>query len=107
MSIPYGCTIRPECAKTFTTFTQWWLHEAAEHEDMVDIWHCMSDFSPRTCPVACYTKEDFETHRGLQQHGVHPPYPDIDPDDYCLGPAVGKRFWCGFCKKVIEVPTGE
>ena len=89
MSIVYGCTITQQCTATFTNNTDWVLHEDLSHAPSFDVWYCL-------CKKGYYNLQDFEDHFKSKHADF-----EFKPSDFLLGPSLGERFYCGFCRKVI------
>jgi len=90
MSPTYGCTISKYCRATFTTYTDWVLHEDLSHAPAFSIWYCI-------CKQGHYNLSDFEIHFKAKHINM-----EFKPTDFLLGPSLGERFYCGFCRNVIS-----
>lgn len=89
MSPIYGCTISQHCTATFDNYTDWVMHEDLTHAPSFNVWYCI-------CKEGYYNLEDFENHFKAKHTDL-----EFKPRDFLLGPSLGERFYCGFCKKVI------
>ncbi|KAK2615408.1 hypothetical protein N8I77_002166 [Diaporthe amygdali] len=100
---PYGCTF-PQCTKRFGSKNDWKRHENSQHCQL-DLWMCKepSRVDPtENCGKACHRREQFKSHVS-KDHGITDPA-EIDRRlDYCrVGRDGESRFWCGFCKAIVE-----
>lgn len=100
---PYGCTF-PQCPKRFGSKNDWKRHENSQHCQL-ELWKCSesSRVDPNEiCGKACHRREQFKAHVS-KDHGITDPA-EIDRRlDYCrVGRDCESRFWCGFCKAIVE-----
>lgn len=100
---PYGCTF-PQCTKRFGSKNDWKRHENSQHCQF-ELWKCNepSKLDPNeSCGKACHRREQFKAHIS-RDHGITEPA-EIDRRlDFCrVGRDFESRFWCGFCKNIVE-----
>lgn len=100
---PYGCTF-PQCPKRFGSKNDWKRHENSQHCQL-ELWRCNEPSrvnSTEICGKACHRREQFRSHIS-KDHGITDSS-EIDRRlDHCrVGYDCDSRFWCGFCKTIIE-----
>ncbi|SPN97341.1 uncharacterized protein DNG_00855 [Cephalotrichum gorgonifer] len=99
---PYGCTF-PRCKSTFGSKSDWRRHETSQHFQL-EMWKCDEQLaSGSICTQACQRRDVFENHL-KSEHGVED-REDIEArQERCrVDRNSSTRFWCGFCKDVVEV----
>lgn len=100
---PFHCT-SDGCRKSFGSKNDWKRHENSQHFQL-EVWRC--DQRSKTagsmlCSKVCHRRESFRTH--LRDHGITDGAVIDDKLDKCrVGRSCEQRFWCGFCKKVIDI----
>jgi hypothetical protein len=80
----------------FSTVTALHEHEkSTQSYDVYNIWHCMQRAidEKEECGYSFSTEKEFIAHRRDRHNDRY-----VDSDVFALGPAVGKQFWCGFCR---------
>ncbi|KAG8168564.1 hypothetical protein KVR01_001313 [Diaporthe batatas] len=103
-SAPYGCTYS-QCDKRFGSKNDWKRHENSQHFQL-ELWKCSepSRLDPsEKCGKACHRREQFRAHVS-KEHAITDP---TEIDQKLARCRVGRdsesRFWCGFCKTVVEI----
>lgn len=101
---PYGCTYQ-HCTKRFGSKNDWKRHENSQHSQ-IELWKCNepSRLDPsEICGKACHRREQFKAHVS-KEHAITDPA-EIDRRlGHCrVGRDCESRFWCGFCKTVVEI----
>jgi hypothetical protein len=94
-NVTYVCTIKESCDKTFCKYIDWADHEKNDHGTVKHAFYCNTLDG---CKEAFYKEKEFKRHFE-EMHPAH----SLVIHDYLLGPFY-KRFWCGFCNKVISTP---
>lgn len=101
---PYGCTY-PHCTKRFGSKNDWKRHENSQHCQF-ELWKCNepSRLNPsEICGKACHRREQFKAHVS-KEHAITD---SAEIDRRLVSCRVGRdcesRFWCGFCKTVVEI----
>lgn len=101
---PYGCTFS-NCYKKFGSKNDWKRHENSQHHQL-ELWKCdePSKADPKElCGRACHRREQFKIHL-FKDHGIcDPPGVDVKLDSCRVGRNCETQFWCGFCKKIVEI----
>lgn len=104
---PYACTFA-KCSKTFGSKNDWKRHETSQHCQL-EIWRCDEDSADRPgeeCGKACHRRESLRSHlekdHGIREHEAL----EKKLADCRMGRNFESRFWCGFCRKIIE-PAGK
>jgi hypothetical protein len=92
MTTIYGCTAG--CTGTFETIRDWRRHEY-NHHYFYECWLCTEN----DCLRLFYKRSHYEIHI-ITMHGV-----ERDVESHHIGAGVSRRFWCGFCKQIIELQT--
>jgi len=107
---PYACTF-PRCTQSFGSKNDWKRHENTVHSKLqLEVWQCtepgLHPHNAARCTRMYYRRESLKSHME-KDHGL------IDNDlvekkltDYRHGGNFESRFWCGFCRKIIE-PSGD
>ncbi|ROV96243.1 hypothetical protein VMCG_07671 [Cytospora schulzeri] len=104
---PYGCTY-PKCSKRFGSKNDWKRHENSQHHQL-ELWKCseQSKTDPNEpCARACHRREQFKIHLSRDHDIGDPAMVDLKLDSCRVGRNCESRFWCGFCKKVVEIREG-
>jgi hypothetical protein len=95
---PYGCTSL-NCTKQFGSKADWKRHETKQHENF-GYWCCNhSESQGATCSKFFDSRHNLEKHVKVD-HSItsEPEMNDCYRED---------KFWCGFCKKLLEMePQG-
>ncbi|GAB1313953.1 hypothetical protein MFIFM68171_04163 [Madurella fahalii] len=104
---PYACTFAM-CTKTFGSKNDWKRHETSQHCQL-EIWRCDEpslDRPGEECGKACHRREFLKSHlekgHDIRDHDTL----EKKLADCRMGPNFESRFWCGFCRKIIE-PAGK
>lgn len=102
---PYGCTF-PRCKKSFGSKNDWKRHENSQHYQL-EFWRCeeegKSGVRDNICGKLSHSRDAFRTHLG-REHGVtDTALVERQCQEKRLGRNCEARFWCGFCRKTIEV----
>lgn len=100
---PYGCT---QCPKSFGSKNDWKRHENSQHFQH-EIWKCdekLREPQSDTCNKVCHRRETFKQHL-TSHHGIKGTKIEEKLDKCRIGRLGEARFWCGFCKDVIELET--
>ncbi|KAL9597327.1 MAG: hypothetical protein Q9179_004302 [Wetmoreana sp. 5 TL-2023] len=103
---PYGCTF-PSCHKRLGSKNDWKRHENTQHYQ-IETWRC-PEFSKESkigqCASLFYRREQFQGHL-REKHHIQD---EQEIRDQCQRNRIGRngqnRFWCGFCKQLIELKT--
>lgn len=101
---PYGCT---RCTTRFGSKSDWKRHENSQHFQH-EIWKCNeplgSPLSTGVCNKVCHRRETFKQHL-VSHHGIRDTPKQEDRLEKCrIGRPGEARFWCGFCRDVVELP---
>jgi hypothetical protein len=100
---PYGCTFGG-CNKRFGSKNDWKRHENSQHF-MPEVWRCdlVNYDTPREgCGRIDNRRETFRQHL-VNSHHLHGDAVDRKLDECRVGRNCEDRFWCGFCKKIIQI----
>ncbi|KAI1344765.1 hypothetical protein F5Y15DRAFT_4285 [Xylariaceae sp. FL0016] len=101
---PYGCTFQG-CNKRFGSKNDWKRHENSQHF-MLELWKCdepTREKPSEPCGKVNRRREHFRTHLE-NEHNVHDQQAIDRKLETCrLGRNCEARFWCGFCRKIIEI----
>lgn len=104
---PYGCTF-PKCFKRFGSKNDWKRHENSQHYQL-EMWRCseQSKTDPKErCGRTCHRREQFKFHLS-KDHGIgDSAVVDLKLDSCRIGRNCESRFWCGFCKEIVEIQEG-
>jgi hypothetical protein len=102
-SKPYGCTFLT-CNKRFGNKNDWKRHENSEHFH-IETWRCDGEkVGGGACAKVCYRRETFEDHLVKAHQMVLNSDPLKAKLDNCrIGRNCQSRFWCGFCKNLVEL----
>jgi hypothetical protein len=101
-SRPYGCTYL-SCNKTFGSKNDWKRHENSQHFQH-ETWRCLEENPEgRACAKVAYSRQTFLDHL-KREHSIS----DVDAiktkvDAYHIGRNYQARFWCGFCRRTIDL----
>lgn len=99
---PYGCTFLCCKDKRFGSKNDWKRHENGQHQNLnhhIQVWQC----NLSGCSAEFHASiEAFKTH-ACKRHGIM----DINQfralaDQCSVGGQQDRRFWCGFCVKVVD-----
>jgi hypothetical protein len=104
---PFGCTF-PRCNKKFGSKNDWKRHENGQHFQ-VDNWRCeMLNASGDKCGQLFFNPESFKQHL-CAVHCLEQQSEKISHElkIRCIGKNCQGRFWCGFCKMIIELKNRE
>ncbi|KUI61049.1 Zinc finger transcription factor ace1 [Cytospora mali] len=104
---PYGCTF-PKCFKRFGSKNDWKRHENSQHHQL-ELWKCdePSKTDPKdVCGRACHRREQFKIHLSRDHEICDQGTIDSKLDRCRVGRNCETRFWCGFCKVVVEIQDG-
>ncbi|KAI4193256.1 MAG: hypothetical protein LQ346_003978 [Caloplaca aetnensis] len=103
---PYGCTF-PGCSKKLGSKNDWKRHENTQHYQ-IETWRCHERSKTNAmgqCARIFYRREQFQSHL-REKHGIEK---DEDIRDRCRRYRIGRNgqtaFWCGFCKRIVELKT--
>ncbi len=94
---PYGCTAK-DCDKSFGSKNDWKRHEVTQHPG-VEAWACDED----GCIAICEDRFTFMHHLKEAHDMVHSEDLQSRAQNCRIGTKSDARFWCGFCRRVIEV----
>lgn len=98
---PYGCTF-PKCNQLFGSKDDWKRHENTVHAH-VACWRCHELESPGyECARLFYRSDLFAKHL-REGHFVDQTGILSRLQNYKIGGNGQRRFWCGFCKKLISL----
>ncbi|KAK0108178.1 hypothetical protein ONS95_003001 [Cadophora gregata] len=99
---PYGCTF-PTCNKDFGSKNDWKRHENSQHFHL-EIWRCDTERPEGgTCAKVCYRRQTFQDHLKKEHQISEPEDVKKKIDDCRIGRNCQSRFWCGFCKKLVDL----
>ncbi|KAI1418665.1 hypothetical protein F5Y13DRAFT_184305 [Hypoxylon sp. FL1857] len=101
---PYGCTFS-ECNKKFGSKNDWKRHENSQHY-MLEHWRCdekQARNSSEVCGKAIYRRELFKQHLGTSHNIKDQATLEIKLETCRVGRNCEARFWCGFCRGIIEI----
>ena len=101
---PFWCT-SDGCNKSFGSKNDWKRHENSQHFQL-EVWRCdqgSKSAGSMLCRKVYHRREVFRTH--LQRdHGIQSTAEIDGKLDRCrVGRSCEARFWCGFCKHVVEI----
>ncbi|KAM3075183.1 hypothetical protein ACMFMF_005862 [Clarireedia jacksonii] len=98
---PYGCTF-PACNKNFGSKNDWKRHETSQHFQQ-EAWRCNVE-KPEggECAKVCYRRLNFTQHLE-NEHQIKDAESKVRLHDCRIGRNSQERFWCGFCKKLVEL----
>ncbi|KAK5634661.1 hypothetical protein RRF57_010374 [Xylaria bambusicola] len=94
---PYGCTM-PNCDKRFGSKNDWKRHENTQHL-MLEMWKCDEERCEKHCP----RREMFRAHLEKDHQITDPIVLDARLEKCRVGRNYDTTFWCGFCRKIIEI----
>ncbi len=101
---PYGCTY-PNCHKRFGAKSDWKRHENSQHFQP-EAFRCAKP-SLSTLGSACsrhfFRIQEFEGHLRTDHRICDPEQLNDQVTKCTIGKNCQGRFWCGFCKVVIEL----
>lgn len=99
---PYGCTFLT-CNKDFGSKNDWKRHENSQHFHL-ETWRCDSERPEGgACAKVCYRRQTFQDHL-KKEHQISEPADVKKKVDGCrIGRNCQARFWCGFCKKLVDL----
>ncbi|KAI0896758.1 hypothetical protein F4806DRAFT_496062 [Annulohypoxylon nitens] len=101
---PYGCTF-PDCKKKFGSKNDWKRHENSQHY-MAEHWRCdekRTSESTETCGKVLPRRELFKQHLTGCHHITDATVLETKTEKCRVGRNSEVRFWCGFCREIIEV----
>ncbi|KAK3325454.1 hypothetical protein B0H66DRAFT_529490 [Apodospora peruviana] len=100
---PYACTY-DQCDKRFGSKNDWKRHENSQHFQL-ECWKCnekVKDSDHELCGKVCHRRETFTNHlekeHNLGQKAIEGKWATCRVGRNCE-----TRFWCGFCKMVVEL----
>jgi hypothetical protein len=92
---PYGCTFST-CNKAFGSKNDWKRHENSQHFQS-EMWRCDE------CTSVFHLAGHFRDHL-IETHKINDDKTIVQKtSDQRIGPNFQGHFWCGFCKKVINL----
>ena len=100
----YGCTAG--CSETFTNSLDWRRHENAVHY-IHECWLCTElapnnlYYPPTICLQVFYRASEYESHVS-EVHGITRAR-RRDVEEHRLPTNAQTRFWCGFCRRIVEL----
>ncbi|KAI0521838.1 hypothetical protein F5B22DRAFT_594284 [Xylaria bambusicola] len=94
---PYACTMQ-DCDKRFGSKNDWKRHENTQHL-MLEMWKCDEERCEKHCP----RREMFRAHLEKDHQITDPIALDARLEKCRVGKNYDARFWCGFCRKIIEI----
>jgi hypothetical protein len=101
-SRPYGCTF-VTCKKTFGSKNDWKRHENSQHFHL-ETWRCDEERPEGgACAKVCYRKQTFQDHLKKEHGKSDAQYINLKTEICHMGRNCQARFWCGFCKGLIEL----
>ncbi|KAI1459285.1 hypothetical protein F4805DRAFT_92883 [Annulohypoxylon moriforme] len=101
---PYGCTFQ-DCKKKFGSKNDWKRHENSQHY-MVEHWRCdekQTSDSTEICGKVMPRRELFKQHLVTTHHIKDSTVLETKIERCRVGRNSEVRFWCGFCREIIEV----
>ncbi|KAI2473260.1 hypothetical protein F4781DRAFT_227963 [Annulohypoxylon bovei var. microspora] len=101
---PYGCTF-PGCPKKFGSKNDWKRHENSQHY-MLEHWRCdekQTNDSAETCGKFIPRRELFKQHLTTCHRIKDLAILEAKAERCRVGRNSEVRFWCGFCRGIIEV----
>ncbi|KAI1778318.1 hypothetical protein F4818DRAFT_296663 [Hypoxylon cercidicola] len=101
---PYGCTF-PGCTRHFGSKNDWKRHENSQHY-MLDYWKCdekPTDSPSETCGKIVQRRELFKQHLETCHRIKDQATLDRKLETCRVGRNCDSRFWCGFCREIIEI----
>lgn len=99
---PYGCTFLT-CNKTFGSKNDWKRHENSQHFQL-ETWRCdIEKPEGGVCAKVSYRRQTFQEHLKIQHAMSDPDVIKIKGEACRIGRNCQARFWCGFCKKLIDL----
>jgi hypothetical protein len=99
---PYGCTFLA-CTKLFGSKNDWKRHENTQHFQL-ETWRCnVERLEGGECAKVCYRRTNFQQHLE-NEHQIKDAETVKTRLHACrIGRNSQERFWCGFCKKLVEL----
>lgn len=104
---PYGCTFLG-CQKSFGSKNDWKRHEVSQHSHPKNHqWRCDLNSNSHTCQRIFSEAQHLEDH--LKDYCRDMPKDDLDCKvEACrIGANNSIRFWCGFCKVLINLKSKD
>ncbi|KAI0885647.1 uncharacterized protein GGS22DRAFT_161502 [Annulohypoxylon maeteangense] len=101
---PYGCTFQ-HCKKKFGSKNDWKRHENSQHY-MAEHWRCdekQANDAAEICGIMIYEREQFRQHLVVHHHIKDSTILETKIERCRVGRNSEVRFWCGFCREIIEV----
>ncbi|KAA8569156.1 hypothetical protein EYC84_000825 [Monilinia fructicola] len=99
---PYGCTFLT-CNKTFGSKNDWKRHENSQHFHL-ETWRCDKEKAEGgTCAKVSYRRQTFQDHLKKDHDVVDQNTVKVMVEACRIGRNCQARFWCGFCKKLIDL----
>ncbi|PQE33012.1 C2H2 type zinc finger domain protein [Rutstroemia sp. NJR-2017a WRK4] len=99
---PYGCTFLA-CKKSFGSKNDWKRHENTQHFQL-ETWRCnVERREGGECAKVSYRRPQFQQHLE-NEHQIKDAESVKTKLHACrIGRNSQERFWCGFCKKLVEL----
>ncbi|KAF7933756.1 uncharacterized protein EAE98_003465 [Botrytis deweyae] len=99
---PYGCTFLA-CNKTFGSKNDWKRHENSQHFHL-ETWRCDNE-KPEggACAKVSYRRQTFQEHLKKEHAIIDQDAVKIKVDACRIGRNCQARFWCGFCKTLVDL----
>jgi hypothetical protein len=92
------------CSKTFEDVNDWKRHETSEHFHL-EMWRCDGELpAADECAYVGYYWKTFEEHL-RQVYQLDDDAVDVKAEMCRIGRNGQGRFWCGFCRKLIDLRT--
>ena len=103
---PYGCTF-PTCEKSFGSKNDWKRHENSQHQHPEqDQWRCSINNS-HVCAKVFLEIQGFKQHLLSHHQFSHKDELNSTVESCCLGAKNSIRFWCGFCRKLVDLKSKD
>lgn len=94
---PYACTVK-NCGKYFGSKNDWKRHESGQHHPS-EAWACDEE----GCTAILGDRLAFSQHL-VETHEIRHDEDVQSKTQNCrIGRPCDRRFWCGFCRRVVEV----
>ncbi|KAI1150688.1 hypothetical protein F4825DRAFT_463145 [Nemania diffusa] len=94
---PYGCTTSG-CKKRFGSKNDWKRHENTQHF-MLEMWRCDEE----SCDRVFARRENLRVHLEKDHQISDQQKLEFKLETCRVGRNCEARFWCGFCRKIIEI----
>ncbi|CZT10077.1 uncharacterized protein RAG0_14658 [Rhynchosporium agropyri] len=99
---PYGCTFST-CHKDFGSKNDWKRHENSQHFHL-EAWRCDVERADGVlCAKSFYRRQTFQDHLKKEYQITDKTVLDEKLKACGIGSNCQSQFWCGFCKKLIDL----